>query len=99
MGKFIQIIEMNTTKIDEIRKLDEEWKAATKGKRTATRATIAVDRDDPKRHFVIVEFASPEDAAKNDALPETQDFATKQMALVDGPPTFYNLDVIEVEEL
>ena len=99
MGAFIQIIEMNTSKIDEIRKLDEEWKAATEGKRTATRVTIAVDRDDRKRHFIIVEFASAEDAAKNDALPETQAFAQKQMALVDGPPTFYNLDVIEVEEL
>ena len=98
MGTFIQIIEMNTNKIDEIRKLDEEWRAATEGKRTSMRATIAVDRDDLKRHFVIVEFPSYEAAQQNDALPETQEFAQKQMAFADGPPTFYNLDVIDVTE-
>lgn len=99
MGKFVQIIQFNTSKIDEVRKLDEEWKAATEGKRTATRVTVASDRDNPDRHFVIAEFPSYEAAMKNNALPETAEFAGKQQALSDGPPTFYNLDVIEVEEL
>ncbi|MEX0663389.1 MAG: hypothetical protein WD598_01310 [Acidimicrobiia bacterium] len=99
MGKFVQIIQFNTARIDEIRKLEEEYRAATESKRTSTRATVAVDRDDPTRHFVIVEFPSKEAAEKNNALPETADFAQKRMPLVDGPPTFYNLDVVEVEEL
>jgi hypothetical protein len=31
-------------------------------------------------------------------LPETKELAKKQQALSDGPPTFYNLDVIEVRD-
>ena len=44
---------------------------------------------------MIVEFESPEAAKKNDELPETQEFAQKQGALLDGPPKFSNLDVID----
>ncbi len=28
-------------------------------------------------------------------LPETAAFAEKQMSLLDGPPTFYDLDVVD----
>jgi quinol monooxygenase YgiN len=93
--KFVQIIEMKTSKIDEIRKLGEAYDAATEGTRTSGHTLICEDRDKPGRYFVIIEFASREEAQKNDALPETQDFAQKQAALLDGPPTFYNLDVIQ----
>ena len=68
--KFVQIIEMNTKKIEEIQKLDKEWEAATEGKRTATRALVCKDRDNADRYFVIVEFPSYEDAQKNNDLPE-----------------------------
>jgi quinol monooxygenase YgiN len=93
--KFVQIIEMKTKKIDEIQKLDQEWEAATEGKRTAERAVICQDRDDPERYFVVVQFPSYEAAQQNNELPETQEFAQKQMAFADGPPKFYNLDVID----
>jgi quinol monooxygenase YgiN len=93
--KFVQIIEMKTKKIDEIQKLAEEYDQATEGRSTDTRALVCKDRDNADRYFVIVEFPSWEDAQKNNDLPETQEFAQKQAALVDGPPTFYNLDVID----
>jgi len=93
--KFVQIIEMKTTKIDEFRKLGEEYDAGTEGKRTSGHRLICEDRDNPGRYFVVVEFASAGDAQKNDALPETQAFAQNLMKLLDGPPTFHNLDVIE----
>jgi quinol monooxygenase YgiN len=93
--KFVQIIEMKTKKIDEIQKLADEYDQATEGRATDTRALVCKDRDNADRYFVIVEFPSWEDAQKNNDLPETQEFAQKQMALVDGPPTFYNLDVID----
>jgi hypothetical protein len=93
--KFVQIIEMKTTKIDEIQKLADEYDLATKGRATDTRALVCKDRDNADRYFVIVEFPSWEDAQTNNDLPETQEFAQKQMSLVDGPPTFYNLDVID----
>ena len=62
---------------------------------TAQRGILCADRDDAGRYFQIVFFASAEDAAKNSALPVTQDFAGKMMALGKGEPTFYNLDVVD----
>jgi quinol monooxygenase YgiN len=95
---FVQIIEMKTSKIDEVQKLDKEWQAATAGKRTATRALVTQDRDNPGTFLVIVEFPSYEAAQANNDLPETADFAKQIEALADGQ-TFRNLDVIEVTDL
>jgi hypothetical protein len=36
-----------------------------------------------------------ESAMENSKLPVTQQFSQRMMALADGPPTFYNLEVIE----
>ena len=93
--KYVQIIQFETKKMDEVQKLDKEWEAKTEGKRTVEHVLVCKDRDNPDRYFVIAEFPSYEAAQKNDALPETQEMAQKQMALADGPPTFYNLDVID----
>jgi hypothetical protein len=98
MGKFVQIIELKSSKFDEISKLEDEWRAATEGKRTTQRATVAEDRENPGRYFIIVEFASYDEAQKNNALRETSDFAKKLFALADEPPTFYNLDVVREDE-
>jgi hypothetical protein len=40
-------------------------------------------------------FDSYESAMENSKLPETQAAAEKYMALADGPPVFYDLDVLE----
>ena len=90
--KFIQIIEFDTDKLDEMRKLDEQYEKDTKGRSTDTRAIVCRDRDKPGHYFAIVEFASHEDAEKNDALPETQAFA-EQMMKISKNPEFHNLDV------
>jgi hypothetical protein len=92
---FIQIIEFRTSKIDEVRKLGDEWEAAAGADRKARRRVICEDRDTPGRYFNIVNFDSYEDAMANSNLPVTQQFSEKMMALGDGQPTFYNLDVIE----
>jgi hypothetical protein len=93
---FIQIIEFRTDKIDEMRKLDDEWSERAKSQgATAQRGILCADRDDAGRYFQIVFFDSAEDAEKNSALPVTQEFAGKMMALGNGDPTFRNLDVIE----
>ena len=44
---FIQIIEMRTSKIDELTALEDEWRKATEGKRTLRRAVVGQDRNDP----------------------------------------------------
>jgi hypothetical protein len=92
---FVQIIEFRSSKIDEMRALGDEWEKAAAGTSKAQRRVMCADRDDPGRYFNIVFFDSYEDAMENSGLPVTQDFSQKMMALGDGPPTFYNLDVLE----
>ena len=95
---FVQIIEMTTTEIDQIQKLDKDWQSATEGKRTATRAIVTKDRDKPDTYLVIVEFPSYEAAQKNNDLPETAKFAEKMAGLAQNQ-SFRNLDVVEDNSL
>jgi len=90
---FIQIVESRSSRLDEIQAVADEFEKATEGRRTVRRSIVTTDRDDPTRHFVIVFFDSYESAMENSNLPETQEFSQKMQTLVDGPPTFYNLDV------
>lgn len=92
---FIQIIDVRTDKIEELRELDRQWEAATEGRRTLRRSIVAADRNDPARRVQIVFFDSYEDAMTNSKLPETQAAAATYAELVDGPPVFHDLDVIE----
>lgn len=92
---FIQIIEVHTDKIDEMRALDDEWERTTAGKRTARRSIVTQDRNNPDRHMIIVFFDSYESAMENSKLPETAALAAKMGTLVSGPPTFHDLDVID----
>jgi hypothetical protein len=92
---FVQIIEFKTSDIDGVRAADEKWRQATEGKRTARREIVAADRNQPGRYFAIVFFDSYESAMKNSSLPETQAVAQSHMALADGPPVYYDLDVLE----
>ena len=92
---FIQVMQFQTSKIDEIRAAADEWDKATEGKRTVERSVMCEDRDNPGHYTIIVFFDSYEDAMQNSALPETDALSKKTVALGDGPPTFLNLDVIE----
>jgi hypothetical protein len=92
---FVQIIQFETSKIDEMRKVGEAWEAAAGSDSKARRRVMCEDRDNPGRYMNIVFFDSYDDAMENSNLPVTQEFSQKMMALGDGPPTFYNLDVVE----
>ena len=94
---FIQVIEVSTTRPDEVLALVEEWGAQTEGRRTAQRGTFTADRDRPNTYVQIVEFPSYEDAMANSALPETAAFAERLATLSDGPLIFRNLDVRRVD--
>jgi hypothetical protein len=96
---FIQIIEIQTARPDDVEALVGEWRTATEGSRSAQRGTFTRDRDRPNTYVQIVEFPSYEDAMKNSELPETASFAERLRALCDGPPSFRNLDVQSVEEM
>jgi hypothetical protein len=92
---FVQVIEFRTSKLDEMRKVGDEWEAAAGGDSKARRRVMCEDRENPGRYFNIVFFDSYESAMENSKLPVTQEFSQRMMALSNGPPTFYNLDVIE----
>ncbi len=92
---FVQIIECRTGEFEKITDLEDEWRAATEGKRTLRRSVVARDRSDPKRHLILAFFDSYESAMENSSLPETAEFSEKQAALLEGPMTFQDLDVIE----
>jgi hypothetical protein len=93
--RFVQIIEFGTSKLDEIRKVGDEWEAAAGSESKARRRVMCEDRDNPGRYLNIVFFDSYDAAMENSNLPVTREFSQRMMALADGPPTFYNLDVIE----
>ena len=95
---FIQIIEVTTTRPEEMQELVEEWSARTEGRRKAYRSTLTADRDRPNTYVQIVEFPSYQEAMANSGLPETGEFAEKLARLCDGPLVFRNLDVRRVDE-
>jgi hypothetical protein len=92
---FIQIIDFQTSKIDDMLAMDRDWESASGEARTTRHRVLARDRDNPERFFNIVWFDSYESAMENSNLPVTQEFAEKMMALSNGPATFINLDVVE----
>jgi hypothetical protein len=89
---FVQIIEFKTSKIDEIKALVGKYDMETS---LATGGTVTEDRDRPGTYLNIVHFESYEKAQENSNRPETSAFAGEMAALCDGPPSFYNLDVVE----
>lgn len=95
---FVQIIEIRTSQLDEIQKLEAKWRAATEGKRTLRRSLLTRDRNDPNRHLIIAFFDSYESAMENSSLPETGEFGLGQSAFLDVPPSFTDLDVISDQQ-
>lgn len=93
MAGFVQIIQYTTSRIDEVEALGREM-AAQRGPDSGARGLATADRDHPNRYFVVMEFESYEAAMENSNRPETAEFASKMAKLCDGPPTFYNLDVM-----
>jgi hypothetical protein len=93
---FVQIVEFNTSRIDEIKAVEEQWRKETAGKRPSARVTICKDRDREGHYYVIAEFPSYEEAMRNSNLPETDGMSRQMANLTDGPPGFTNLDVLDV---
>ncbi|HWJ62556.1 MAG TPA: hypothetical protein VNS19_11355 [Acidimicrobiales bacterium] len=94
---FVQIIELQTSRFDEIEALHEAWLADTEGTRTTVSETVVRDREKPGRYLVIVEFPSYDAAQTNNDLPATSRFAEQLGPLLDAPPTFHNLDLVRVD--
>ena len=92
---FVQLIEFRAADVEEVRRIDDEWRQATEGQRTARRELLARDHSDPDRYFAIVFFDSYESAMENSSLPETQAAAEQYQKVTSGQPVFYDLDILE----
>jgi hypothetical protein len=99
MSGFIQIMECDTSRIDEVEALSRRLQEEQGDKLLATKATIAEDRDRRGHYFIIVEFDSYEEAMKNSNDPATDKYAGLLVELLDGTPDFRNLDVVSVMEM
>lgn len=92
---FIQLMEVRTTRYEELQALEREWEQATEGKRTLRREIVCRDRNDPDRYVMIAFFDSYESAMENSNLPETQAISARFGSLTDGPTEFRDLDIVE----
>ncbi|MBP1234022.1 hypothetical protein JOE40_003665 [Arthrobacter sp. PvP102] len=94
MAGFVQIIEFQTSRIEEIEQLGRPSRTEGGTPPTFRRIVATADRDRPGTYFTIVDFDSYESAMENSSRPETSEFAAKMAALCDGPLIFRNLDVM-----
>ena len=90
---FIQIIEYETDRPEEMWALGEARMAEMGDPPPGFRLTITQDRDRPSRFLTIVEFPSYEVAMENSERPETDAFAREMAALCTDGPHFRNLEV------
>jgi quinol monooxygenase YgiN len=94
---FIQIVDYRTSRADEMDTLAEKYRADLGGQGTSQSVTLTKDRDRDGHYLVIAEFPSYDAAMQNSNLPATQQFAARMAELCDGPPAFYNLDLVRRE--
>ena len=92
---FVQIIQFRTSRFDEMRELEEEWDARARERGTARRVLNCQDRNDPSRYFTLAFFDSYESAMENSHDVTTEELSQRMAALADGPPTFFDLDIVE----
>jgi quinol monooxygenase YgiN len=92
---FIQIVQMRSSHLDELRALYEQWQRATERTATLRRSILTRDRDDPHHVTIIAFFDSYEAAMQNSELPETTALARQADALAAGPLHFRDLDVLD----
>lgn len=90
---FIQIIEYETDRPDDIRRLGEAQLGKMPSTQDGVRLSMTSDRDHPNRYVTIVEFPSYEAAMANSQRPETNEYASQMAALCTKGPDYRNLDV------
>ena len=98
MGKFVQIIEYQTSRFDEVLALGRE-REKNDPDSLARRVIVTADKDRPGTYLTLVTFDSYESAMENSKRPETAQFAEQMGKLCDGPPKFYNLEVQDTFEM
>ncbi|MCQ9181877.1 hypothetical protein KMT30_23060 [Streptomyces sp. IBSBF 2953] len=97
--RFVQILEFETDRIDDMRALGEEGDQRLAGRPGGpVRRLVLKDRSRPDRYLVVVEFDSYEEAMRNSDDPETGKFAQAMAALCTTPPSFTDCDVVDAAD-
>jgi uncharacterized protein (DUF1330 family) len=99
MPGFVQIMEFDTSKIGDVEDLARKLAAEQGDAFLARKSTVTEDRARRGHYYVIVEFDSYEEAMKNSEDPVTSKYSQQMGELLDGPPTFHDLDVVTVMEV
>ncbi|MFE5037314.1 hypothetical protein [Streptomyces sp. NPDC056683] len=96
---FVQIIDFETDRIDELKALADEMGSRLAGRENSpTRRLILRDRNRPGRYLGVIEFNSHEEAMQNSDDPETSKFAEQMTALCTRPPSFTDCDVVDLTD-
>ncbi len=87
MAGFMQIIEMQTSRIDEVEALIRELRDRLDdgGSSAPRRGTMTADRDREGFYLSVVEFDSYEAAMENSDRPEVGEYAARLAKLCDAP--------------
>ncbi|MFE2417942.1 hypothetical protein [Streptomyces hokutonensis] len=97
--KFVQIVDFETDRFDEMRALAEEADKRMAGRDGGpTHRLVLRDRSKPGHVLVVIEFDSYEEAMRNSSDPGTTEFAQQMAALCTRPPSFTDCDVLEMTE-
>lgn len=102
--KFVQIIDFETQRIDELRAVlrDFEQQMLEKSPRPDSapiHRMMLADKDSEGRYLAVVEFESYEDAMRNNERPEINKLSEQLAALCTRPPAFTNCDVEDSRDL
>ena len=92
--EFVQIIEYQSSKPDEMRALGDEFMESRAGEGTRPSVLVTQDRDRENTYVMVIRFPSYEEAMENSQREDTSAMAGRMAALMDGPPTFRNLDLL-----
>ncbi|MFF4300773.1 hypothetical protein [Streptomyces sp. NPDC001601] len=96
---FVQIIDFETDRIDELKALADEMGSRLDGRENSPiRRLILRDRNRPGRYLGVIEFNSHEEAMQNSDDPETSKFAEQMAALCTRPPSFTDCDVVDLTD-
>ncbi|MFF5003096.1 hypothetical protein OHA74_42475 [Streptomyces phaeochromogenes] len=98
--KFVQIIDFETERLDEMQQLLQQAGERNAGSPGGpTHHTLLQDRDNPRRYLALIEFDSYEEAMSNSDNPETAKLAEQLGALCIGERVYTNCDVREMGPL
>ncbi|MFJ3444492.1 hypothetical protein ACIPM2_25340 [Streptomyces sp. NPDC086081] len=98
--KFVQIIDFETERLDEMEQLFAEAGQRFAGRSGGpTHRMLLRDRDNPRRYLALIEFDSYEEAMRNSDDPETSRMAEQVGALCIGDRVYTNCDLVDAREL